>query len=249
MAGILLLALSACSDKKGDESRLCLEFYSYDTISQLNDTDSLRGEDVSYWRSIGDGVLPDVRHNPDLQPLRDSLESLGYVVFTAGQHASPRSADGMTLTDLSPASTPAGSYSVNRLDITFLSTKLAVWRDELEYYITGAAHGRSQTRYVNYDIKGKCILTLADLFKADYRPGLLEMLRERVSEDDNVFPDAEIDIPSNFHLSEKGITFVYDVYEIAPYSAGEIEVTFEPYEIGDMLSATGRQLLNYDAPE
>ena len=34
----------------------------------------------------------------------------------------------------------------------------------------------------------------------------------------------------NFYLSEKGITFYYNIYEIAPYVMGPVEITL-PYEI------------------
>ncbi len=35
----------------------------------------------------------------------------------------------------------------------------------------------------------------------------------------------EFDVTENFYLSDKGITFIYDPFEIAAYSYGEIAIT------------------------
>ena len=40
----------------------------------------------------------------------------------------------------------------------------------------------------------------------------------------------DLEPTENFYLSEKGITFYYNIYEIAPYVMGPVEITL-PYEI------------------
>ncbi|MBO7378962.1 MAG: DUF3298 domain-containing protein, partial [Bacteroidales bacterium] len=40
-----------------------------------------------------------------------------------------------------------------------------------------------------------------------------------------LFEDAVLDLPDNFFFTPKGITFVFQQYEIAPYAMGLISVT------------------------
>ncbi len=249
ITAVAVILMSACTARKNGENRLCLEFYKYDTLSQLSDTDSLSDDDAKYWRSIGEGVLPDASGNPDLKVLRDTLEQMGYVTYVDGTHASPRSAKGMELTDIDPASVTAGNYSVNILSLRYMSPNLAVWKDELEYYLAGAAHGRTQSRYLNYDIPANRVILLSDLFRNGYEKPLLAELKERLKENPEVFEDADIYIPDNFFISEQGITFVYDVYAVAPFSAGEIEVSFAPYELNELLTPKASALLDAPMPD
>ena len=56
-------------------------------------------------------------------------------------------------------------------------------------------------------------------------------------------PLDSIAIPANFELTADGIRFIYGLYEIAPYSSGEVSVDISGYELDSLLSADGRRLI------
>ena len=47
----------------------------------------------------------------------------------------------------------------------------------------------------------------------------------------------------NFYLSKEGITFYYNVYDIAPYVMGPVKITL-PYEMMQHLLGDGTMVLN-----
>lgn len=241
------LALAAvalsCTRNSHINNAFSLVSYEYDKISQVTDTDSLEGEDAMYWRSMGSGVLPQAMGSADISQLRDTLEKLGFVEFHGTDGAIPRKASHLKLTNDNPAERQAGNYSLNRLTIQQFTPHIVVWKSFLAYYTTGAVHPRQQTRYINYSINDNKILSLSDIFKSGYEAPLTELLKERLSENPDVFADAEITIPNNFYLTTEGLTFVYDQYEVAPYSAGEIEVPFYVFELSDLFRPDVQQMI------
>lgn len=64
------------------------------------------------------------------------------------------------------------------------------------------------------------------------------MLRSKLKDGkyDLLVPLNEIGIPTDFEITESGINFIYGLYEIAPYSSGEITVEFATYELDDILA-------------
>lgn len=209
--------------------------YGYDRVSIVEDTVVRHPGDTIYWRSIGQGVLPVSMGTNDVTALRDTLTKLGFVDFAETGIATPRNYPGLKLTNRKPEGTDASNYSVNRVSIQLFSPRIAVWKCYLAYYIEGAAHSRYASRYVNYSIDDGKILSLTDIFRPGYEKPLTKILAERISELPDAYNDAEVYIPDNFYLTNDGITFVYGLYEIAPYSSGEIGISFNLLELSDYL--------------
>ena len=104
----------------------------------------------------------------------------------------------------------------------------------LNYY-EGGAHGVSQLLVLNFDDKtGRC-LTVADLFDDKGQqelPGkLLKALLAKTGEDDleslrqrGYLYSMDMFVPENFIVDDDEVTFVFNPYEIAPYSEGIIEL-------------------------
>ncbi|MBQ3243159.1 MAG: DUF3298 domain-containing protein [Bacteroidaceae bacterium] len=100
----------------------------------------------------------------------------------------------------------------------------------------GGPHGLESTYYVTFDSKSGKEVTLDDIFKENYNEELCSLLVDAfvkqlgVSSFDEVremgfFEDMDLYATSNFHINDKGITFHYNRYDIAPYAAGESVVT------------------------
>lgn len=104
------------------------------------------------------------------------------------------------------------------------------------YEYSGGAHGNYGSNFKNIDVRNKKVLALSDIMAID-TVQLTEDLKARVRKLYKVgdktplsaflFSD-DLHIPENYYISNKGITFVYGIYEIASYAEGEISL-FIPY--------------------
>jgi len=111
----------------------------------------------------------------------------------------------------------------------------------------GGAHGIDRVLYTCVDLKKGTIITERDLFIDDYEEVLIPIILEKLVEIQKVKSPQELekqgfmditDIKpnNNFYLNEKGITYVFNPYEIAAYFVGISEV-FIPYgDINFMLA-------------
>lgn len=99
----------------------------------------------------------------------------------------------------------------------------------------GGAHGMATVEYRVFDREAAKVLALADVIPAQARQLTLKnaveaALRERygVPEGQGLtsagFFSDEIGLTENFFLSDQGIGFLWNPYEIAPYAMGAIEV-------------------------
>ncbi len=119
---------------------------------------------------------------------------------------------------------------------------------ESNYEYSGGAHGVYSSFYYNYDFKSDSLLGLSDLFVENYEPALEELINAQIRKDleiaddallsDNDFFVEVVPVTSNFTLTNIGILFLYNVYEIAPYVYGSIVVEI-PYEAMDTLILNG----------
>ncbi len=107
---------------------------------------------------------------------------------------------------------------------------------EIEQYIyTGGAHGVNNRFFYNYNATTGTLLNESDLFTPDYQEALTILLRQNFmiqhtdaqTEEDLYQSEYDIDkiIPNNnFYLTQTGLVYLFNPYEIAPYSYGATEV-------------------------
>lgn len=130
-------------------------------------------------------------------------------------------------------------YLIIRMDVlkqkpSYLSIKYS----HADY--AGGAHGNSFATYLNYNPETHQELSLDSLIKPDKKKMLLtlaenifrknEKLSAKQSLADNYFFENGIfSLPSNFYVSDKGLVFVYNPYEIKPYVYGYTELLI-PFE-------------------
>lgn len=108
-------------------------------------------------------------------------------------------------------------------------------RTEVTDY-TGGAHGSRNIFYYNIDTRTGKIFSEKEFFKANSQGKLTELLEEKVKTtknqngDDVTLLEPEQVVPNgNFYFGDEGVVYVYNQYEIAPYSDGLIEITL-PYD-------------------
>jgi len=113
----------------------------------------------------------------------------------------------------------------------------------IERYINmGGAHGLETRNYYNFDLKTGNLITEKDLFKSNYAPELIKLIKKRIIEESKEYKDEKNSEPilnledtdywtdsikpnGNFYITDEGINYVFNPYEIAPYYLGQTEVT------------------------
>jgi hypothetical protein len=135
----------------------------------------------------------------------------------------------------------------------FLDDKILSYSYE-RYAYMGGAHGNSNRYFYNFDLKNGHILHESDIFIDNYKAPLTELIKQRIVEDNAEiesvadltefdFWESEIRPNGNFYISDEGIVYVFNPYEIAPYSTGQTEVTL-PYDRLKVLLKPGN-LISY----
>lgn len=122
------------------------------------------------------------------------------------------------------------------------------------YAYTGGAHGNYSSHYLCIDSRDKKLLKLEDVLQADTAQ-LVRLLEREARKLYNIAEEAplyenmlteELYIPEQFYVSNKGITFVYGIYEVAAYADGEISL-FIPYnKIMGMLTPYFKQRMKLE---
>ena len=111
------------------------------------------------------------------------------------------------------------------------------------YDYSGGAHPNSWNRYVCMDIAGKKVLHLGDILNID-TPKLRSMLEVLIRRHFDMKPGYSlssrllvdtIPVTDNIIISETGITFHYNAYEIASYVDGDSYYRISYAQLGDML--------------
>lgn len=110
------------------------------------------------------------------------------------------------------------------------------------------------TTFLNMDLRTLAPIRLDDLFVSDYKEALTDLLWNQLMADNKVTTRQELEdmgyattgelAPTeNFYLSKEGITFFYNVYDIAPYVMGPVKITL-PYEMLQHLLGDDNMVLN-----
>ena len=201
-----------------------------------------------------------------------TLEHLFSRIAFGDQYASlsPRAAVDPYIRDMSSEYTIQDQYSqemsqedLNELKSDLrLSTKvdyidslvISVRKDLAEYY-AGAVHGNYGTGFYNIDHRTKTLLRESDYFVEDYAAQLTKILQRRLLigykvktleelEEKEGISAADITPNDNCSIGPKGLTYIYNPYEIAPYALGQVTI-FVPYEDLQPILRPGSMLSHY----
>ncbi len=103
------------------------------------------------------------------------------------------------------------------------------------YAYMGGAHGNSSRFLYNFDLRTALPITEKDLFIENYEILLAQIIKEKIVDDnaeiesvadlnDFDFFEDQIHPNDNFFITPDGLAYVYNPYDIAPYSTGQIGV-------------------------
>lgn len=118
------------------------------------------------------------------------------------------------------------------LNIKILNQKfnyMAVKSIKTDY--TGGAHPNTFTQFLNFDPKTLKEITLDNIILSDKKQELLKIAEQIFRKDEKLSPSANYDnyffennkfsLPSNFYISDEGLQFLYNNYEIKAYVYGQ----------------------------
>lgn len=133
-------------------------------------------------------------------------------------------------------------YYKNVITTVFDTTDMSITaRTETNEYM-GGAHGSQYISYYNIDTRNGAIMKEDKLFKSGSKDKLTQYIKEELAKtlnsqgDTITLLDPESIVPSdNFYFNNQGIVYVYNSYEVAPYSDGLVEVTIPYAKIKDMI--------------
>lgn len=245
MGVALMSTLISCGS--GEQQFFSFQSFSLSTVAEGSDNDSVKDEIDDFngmWDVSISGVQP-VKIGPnELTTLNDTLGQLMSVDFTADPAVIKLPEELVPLASDTTGVAPK-SKLVKRLTLDLLNTNVAVFRVYSYAFPEGAAHGIYANKFVNYDISSGGIISLSTLFTPGYAKTLQPMIVHRLKERHREFlvDEEEIEVTPNIRITNNGVEFVYGVYSIAPYSDGEPVVTFNAYELSDILTAEGKKLL------
>ena len=103
---------------------------------------------------------------------------------------------------------------------------------------TGGAHGYYYEFYKNFNLEKNSVVQLKDVFSNQNPKMWNDLLVKnflRENEEEMLF-EKKIPLTDNFYFNEKNITFIYNQYEVAPYSSGVIIVNVPFSELSSYLN-------------
>lgn len=116
---------------------------------------------------------------------------------------------------------------------------------------TGGAHGNYHTRFIHYDTYQKKEILLTDWVSPE-RMNELTAIAERIfrtSEgltpdqalDDYFFEGGRFSLPDNFYIAGGQLHFLYNIYEIKPYSEGQSTLSVPLDEVAHLMTEAAKQ--------
>jgi hypothetical protein len=128
----------------------------------------------------------------------------------------------------------------------------AVLCQERDYY-TGGAHGMHEEEYFVFALDEEMQLRPEDLFTKGAASVLEEHIMEALRVRQGLKPgiplssggffNDSVAVSNDFFLNQQGIGFQWDVYEIAPYAMGPIEIVIPYTKITDLFSPRGLAII------
>lgn len=113
-------------------------------------------------------------------------------------------------------------------------------------YYEGGAHGVKQLEVLNFDVSTGKLLTLDDFFVSGYQSQLSQLLLQALLKktesknldelhDKGYLYSMDMFATVNYLPGDDDIVFVYNPYEIAPFDAGQIELTLDIDDLKEIM--------------
>lgn len=146
---------------------------------------------------------------------------------------------------------PGIGYSEDRIvSVLYQANGIVSLNFDLAWFF-GTAHPNYARTFANFDVRTGRKIRLADVLVAGYQPRLTQIADKQFREAKGLkptdslreagyeFPNDAFALNDNFSIGAKGITFFYNIYEIASYADGPTELLLTYQEIKGLLKPNG----------
>lgn len=234
--------LGACNKSDNAASSLSLKSYTYDVTVNIQDAPDIGLEGYSLTRLKGIITLPEMIDGKDAQLLRDTLCSMAQVILEK-DNLKPKLDS--TENVAANQNVEACGFRLERVIVSLVTPYVIVWEHTEAAYPCGAAHSMYSTNCINYARQSEKILSLSDILTPKGRTELTAMLRSRLADSstDLLVDPATVELPDKFRITSSGIDLIFGLYTIAPFSSGEITISFTLSELFDVLTPKAYELL------
>lgn len=222
--------------------------------------------DSLYFAAKYSVVWPEKIGREDFEVLRDTLLQLTFghcrattfdeasrIFMTSGIKAYEQEGDSSIVHVRVPFTTAYDAINNNvRLvgsDVTLLTPKVLVVQVNTYDYAYGSAHGMNMTRYLNYSLVDHCLLTAENIFKPGSSTAILDLInasaKEHYPDEGTLFPQPISGLGS-IQITEDDIVFVYQPYEVAPYSTGVVNIPVSKYDLYRFMTPEASEAMSDD---
>ena len=233
MSLVLLMALVACNNS---EQKVLPEFEPFTFESTDNSTYDVR---VTYQRIA----------NVWDREVFAKIEWLNYSNSFEGYEKETMDDDGFLRMDLDAAAKsiveeyadyaaegegPMCWYLMDQTAYFVRENTVLCYETLVESY-TGGAHGGQSLWDESFELETGSLYDFGYLFDGEWGTALRELLYARLNEEYAILIDSAEMLPlsSSMALTDAGLLFVYQPYEVAPYSEGIISVELSDEELAD----------------
>lgn len=115
--------------------------------------------------------------------------------------------------------------------------------EDFEYNFTGGAHGMYTSTLHSFDLKQEKVLTLPDILTADsaslqkvVEAGFRKQYLPARGSLKEILFENHLSLGQNWGLTDSGLVFLYNPYEVAPYVYGQIRVFISWKEVSSWLT-------------
>lgn len=239
---VATVLLGACNKSDNAASSLSLKSYTYDVVLSTHDAPDTSFEGDSLTRLKGIITLPEMIDDKDAQALRDTLCSLAQVIIEK-DNLKPKIDSTENIATNQNVETCG--FRLERVIVTLVTPSVIVWEHTETVYPCGAAHSMHFTNCINYARQNEKILSLSDILTPTGRAELTAMLRSRLADSgfDLLVDPTTVELPDKFRITSSGIDLIFGLYTIAPYSSGEITISFTSGELFDVLTPAAYELV------
>lgn len=141
------------------------------------------------------------------------------------------------------------NYSSVSSQVTLLTPKLLVVEVNSYIYFYGSAHGMQSAQCLNYSLIDNKLLNADNMFKPGNRQAILDLINAAAKvayPTEGTLFDEPIETLGSVEIADNAIVFLYQPYEVAPYSTGIVSIPVNRFDIQRFLTADAAEALSQD---
>lgn len=141
------------------------------------------------------------------------------------------------------------NYSSTTSQVTLLTPKLLVVEVNTYTYFYGSAHGMQSARCLNYSLVDNKLLVADNMFKPGNEKAILDLINAAAKvayPAEGALFDEPIETIGSVEIADNAIVFIYQPYEVAPYSTGIVSIPVNRFDIQRFLTAEVLSALSQD---